>query len=805
MRWESVGGLAVGILAAAGTLASAAPAGAVGVGRPTFEARRCVDDGFAGVFKGGVITLELREDGASVQGTLRLRSAAFAVRGTVVDGVLKGQYESGGQWIPFVATLESGSLTLESGGTMHSLAREPATVDNPLSDPSLSQPGAGAPSGDVYPVGAEDAWEVPNLAQPQPGTASPAPFRQYTDPRGLVVEIPDRWLAHDAGTLTTLMPPVDPTSGQPAFFCNLSIGPWEGAVGADDSAALDELASTIVGALPQARQEGRAERLGPKAADGLRISFTSLSPNGTRAPFHAYAKLRARSLLLMLLFGNQPTIDAADATIRQVFRSAEPGRPAVASGGVAPVLDPVLLVRYPQVFTHGSGLTIRYPNEWTAQDEGVRVTFFPPYSTNAPDLTIQADAQPWTAPVPVTAPEAMDDLGRQFAAAMQGFVPDGPAEVLAGSGGARFRFQQSAAGDAGMRVTIFVKSAAGKLITVAVVGHAPTVLSVEPIAAEMFLTAEPSLGAGGAAHDQAAGLTQVLETPGSGYVIRYPAGWLAQGSGTSAMIVAPPGEQPVEMYSLVSMPWIGTTSIDDPVSADQAATMFTQAMPGLQREGPIESLGPGGGVLMRYAGIAPDGQPYKMRLLARSGEQAAVFMMFLSDIASVVERERIARDMIQSVEFGGSPMASPAPQGMGGIPSPPAPAMQAAPVQTPAAQLDWRLIGQWSSTSAMSSPAPWGDLGQGGTSFVMETIYVFAADGTFMLGSRAAGGNNNWGGDTGFAVSAAGRWSAAASPQGNYILLQYQTGQTGSIRYVFHEGQLVLGERGSRSFWSPLR
>jgi hypothetical protein len=102
-------------------------------------------------------------------------------------------------------------------------------------------------------------------------------------------------------------------------------------------------------------------------------------------------------------------------------------------------------------------------------------------------------------------------------------------------------------------------------------------------------------------------------------------------------------------------------------------------------------------------------------------------------------------------------------------------------------------LGVWRHTESYS------DAGRGTASLATETVYTFKPDGTFTIGSRSAGGDAHTSMQTGGKTTASGHWSTA----GGVLTTVNQAGQTGQIRYLFHNGQLVFKKpNGKYVFWS---
>jgi len=295
----------------------------------------------------------------------------------------------------------------------------------------------------------------------------------------------------------------------------------------------------------------------------------------------------------------------------------------------------------------------------------------------------------------------------------------------------------------------------------------------------------------------------------------YHESWLPQIAGVSAAFLIPGADgtiSPSESCVVGVIPWQAGFSIRVPEAVNVLSLMVNQLIPGLVVDGAIQPLAvnEGEGLLLRFApGPGVTNVPCRAWLLARSSDTALVVIIATASPTTPTDRESVLRAMAQSVRFTGESIQSTqAAWGPGlapgqGTPSP----RGASPAPGSAGALDPNLVGTWVSETAMSSPAPWSDLGQGGTSLAFLTVYVFGPDGNYALGSQAAGGNGDIGMDTGFSLSARGRWMVTQAPDEKgvlrtFILLTDQFGRQNQVRYTFHNGQLVLGGEGQRSFWS---
>ncbi|HSU68080.1 MAG TPA: hypothetical protein VLJ39_14480 [Tepidisphaeraceae bacterium] len=92
---------------------------------------------FAGSYKGDGLVLEISGDPTHYSGTLELKDNKFPVSAHAAEGKLVGTFESEGNKFDFTASLDSGTLTLVSGGTTYTLKK---AVANPLGKPAAKNP-----------------------------------------------------------------------------------------------------------------------------------------------------------------------------------------------------------------------------------------------------------------------------------------------------------------------------------------------------------------------------------------------------------------------------------------------------------------------------------------------------------------------------------------------------------------------------------------------------------------------------------------------------------------------------------------
>lgn len=116
---------------------------------------------------------------------------------------------------------------------------------------------------------------------------------------------------------------------------------------------------------------------------------------------------------------------------------------------------------------------------------------------------------------------------------------------------------------------------------------------------------------------------------------------------------------------------------------------------------------------------------------------------------------------------------------------------------TVASNIDKSVVGTWKSVSTLSSS------GYGGygdyASLSSVTYYQINADGTFcVMDGGSVGGGADWSSSSGSSKGAnCGKWYV----KDGYMYIS-QNGQTSSVKYTMHNGQLVFGTKGNYAFLS---
>ena len=284
-------------------------------------------------------------------------------------------------------------------------------------------------------------------------------------------------------------------------------------------------------------------------------------------------------------------------------------------------------------------------------------------------------------------------------------------------------------------------------------------------------------------------------THSSGVTFSYPADWSASDSGANAVLTPPPREGQAESHVRVMVgaeAWTSPMAITDPRVVSALVQGYASALGGMQLDGTPQTLG-NDGVYFRFAGHSENG-PLSVVVLDKLTGTTKINVMVAGAAAEAAAIEPVAAEIFR--------IAQPASQGTsGGAGSwPPSDPRAGQPAPQGGGSLDRDLIGVWSSSSSQSSSR-----GPGSFTIATQHIYTFAADGSWSLGSQSAGGNEIVPIMPDFQLHGAGRWSVGSNGQDRIIVLQHQQGQTTSVPYTWHNGLLVTGTPGNRSFWSRIQ
>lgn len=317
----------------------------------------------------------------------------------------------------------------------------------------------------------------------------------------------------------------------------------------------------------------------------------------------------------------------------------------------------------------------------------------------------------------------------------------------------------------------------------------------------------------------------VVLTTVEGLKVRAPKGWTMKSVGGQGAAMIPPaivagaetesegstGAPPRTAYLAYLTPWPSAMRIASPEVSGALAQLISLSSKGVSVVGGTEALSadPADGVRLRFDG--PGGT--KLRAYVRhQGEQLAILVGLgatdelqlheaeAKDMLSVLGTSDVAQSGASDATDAATALALSAIKRLTTRFAPekqaanktPANIQSVAPESAAAASRDPAVIGTWRSSESFSDS-------RAGASLAIEKVYVLNADGTYSYGSQAAGGNANIGMDTGFKVSATGRWSTS----GGFLETTATDGSRGRVKYLFHDGQLVFKHGEKRyTFWS---
>ena len=249
----------------------------------------------------------------------------------------------------------------------------------------------------------------------------------------------------------------------------------------------------------------------------------------------------------------------------------------------------------------------------------------------------------------------------------------------------------------------------------------------------------------------------------TGLALDYPADWsTTEGDGTTSFIPAgtPSGANgPVERHVLVFQGTDCTDAHDSEMLA-ALAEQFTQALPGFEQVGEAQWIEGGRhpGSLLTFSNRSAAGETlaeFRMKIQ----EPMACGLFSIGPADRLRDHRDVASAIFDSLELR---------QG----------------------QRDEELIGAWTSSDSYTNSL---------SEFSMASAVTIdlGADGRFTRSSQVAGGTADVGVDSEGAPER-GVWFSADGR----IVLVYDTGNTVTMQYRFHEGQLVTGKKGSYKFWS---
>jgi hypothetical protein len=482
---------------------------------------------------------------------------------------------------------------------------------------------------------------------------------------------------------------------------------------------------------------------------------------------HAFRRARQRAIVTTLLITWMTPLDARALATPQAPTAASSAPTETDSIGALP-----------------NGGSVRLPTDWTSRIAGDVLQLVPPPALAAehPGLGGICSNEPWTLG-PISDPAVVAALQTQYASVLEGFEIDG--EPVVNGDTLRMRFRQSGLAE-GSRLHLFVRVESGRVATLAVAGPGRVLLDAEETWTRMFesmsMTGGPRdarSGSTGEAIDD--GLAESRNAEG-GYALRHDRSWTVRSEGATSVLLPDPnavgGDDP-EFYAISSMPWNAGESLVDPTTAERAARDFLADAPGVRRDGAPERIADDT-VLLRCSADDAQGRPMRLHVIARQRGRAVFAVVTSGTDATIAARSQRARSLAATLR-----------------------PIEAASSATARGDLDASIVGRWSTDEVMSSGSGF-DAG-GSMTMVTQRIIDLGANGTFTVGSRSAGGSASMSFGSDFEIDARGRWRVERRDGAAYIVMSDEGGGAERVRYALHEGQLVLGEPGSRAFWSRMR
>ncbi len=492
-------------------------------------------------------------------------------------------------------------------------------------------------------------------------------------------------------------------------------------------------------------------------------------PLGTSAVItcNAFRRARARTMAIAFAVACTLPLDASASAAPQA--SGSPSSAAVGGDAIGAMPN---------------GGSVRLPSEWTSRVAGDVLQLIPPPALAAehPGLGGICSNEPWILG-PIGDPAVVAALRTQYESVLEGFEIDG--EPVVDGDALRMRFRHSGLAD-GSRLHLFLRVESGRSVTLAIAGPGRLLLDSEGTWMRMFESMSTTGGprdaregpAVGAADD---GLVESINATG-GYALRHDRSWTLRTEGATSVLLpdanAVAGDDP-EFYAVSSMPWNAGESLVDPATAERAARAFLADAPGVRRDGAPERIAEDS-VLLRCSADDAQGRTMRLHVVARQLGRTVVAIVTSGTDTTIAARSGQARSIAAKVR----PIEAKASAAARG-------------------DLDPSIVGRWSTDEVLSSGSGF-DAG-GAMTMVTQRIIDLGADGTFTVGSRSAGGSASVSFGSDFEIDARGRWRVERRDGVAFVIMSDERGGTDRVRYALHEGQLVLGEPGSRAFWSRIR
>lgn len=451
------------------------------------------------------------------------------------------------------------------------------------------------------------------------------------------------------------------------------------------------------------------------------------------------------------------------------------------------------------------GWTITLPRGWTAVqgEDGFQLRPSSSLSDSAAGFEGAIGVLPWDASAEIRDQSVLSELRARQTELLTGFRA--VAEPTVRGEWARFDYESESSEGATTSARVFVRPVGSQAIAIFVTGPkafiesrsddwdamAESVRKGSTLSGRL-LGAQERKGDGQqpsvdkAVAPKADGLRMTTNQEG-GYSVRHEPSWTVKSDGPATVLF--PTREPVdpanpEFYGFNAVPWEGTGALDQGDNARRAVEELMRETPGLVQDGRVEMLG-NGAILGRFHADTEIGR-MRLVVLARVIRGNIVALATTGNDATIRTREAKARELFATLKEAGrdEPPVGGGVNGAG------------------IASGDLQFAGRWSTEEVLSSGGGF-DAG-GSASMVTQRILELGRDGRFSLGSRSAGGGAGNTFESGLSIDAQGTWSIERSAGGAVLVLRSSDGESQRVRCAMYEGQLVIGESGSRKFFTRI-
>ncbi|MBI4624582.1 MAG: hypothetical protein HY736_15365 [Verrucomicrobia bacterium] len=277
--------------------------------------------GFAGTFKGDGLSIESRAATGGYGGTMKMGEQSFPFTARAMGDALTGTFESKDGKFEFTATLRGTTLTLVTGGTTYTLAKEiPLARDRPPAANPLARSGsarAASPTG---------AAPLDAGAQPQGGPGGGSDWKVHKHPTGLSMRYPPDWTLNQTQSAAQLVPPDVASNAAGATEAYLVLGEGaQGVTSVEDPRVVQYYSQQMAQMWPFLRLTGQPERIRAGAAPGIVLTWEGTSPIGMAVRAQVLATVLKGYAVAIVALGDKTRIAARDKTVREIFASFAAG------------------------------------------------------------------------------------------------------------------------------------------------------------------------------------------------------------------------------------------------------------------------------------------------------------------------------------------------------------------------------------------------------------------------------------------------------------------------------------------------